>query len=55
MTRSAAGTAGWLSFVRWSAVCLLVSLAVAAAAIPLLRHFGLWEARGPDQNELSSG
>jgi hypothetical protein len=55
VTEPAASEIGWLPFVRWSALCLLVSLAVAAAAIPLLRHFGLFDARDPDQNELSSG
>lgn len=50
-----AGRAGWLACLRWSALCLLVSLAVALVAIPLLRRFGFGPAPAAPQNELSSG
>lgn len=47
--------ASWLACLRWSALCLLVTLAVAAIAIPILRHFGFEPEAPGAQNELSSG
>ncbi len=35
---------GALELLRWSALCLALSLLVAAVAIPLLRWLGLWTA-----------
>jgi hypothetical protein len=49
------GQASWLACLRWSALCLLVTLAVAAIAIPILRHFGFEPKTPGAQNELSSG